>query len=198
MHDHDDSACHSVTRSNLSWALFGNSFLAIVEGVVWVLSSSVTVSVAALHDSCDALTSLGMLVTDRVSHRYPKVPSYVALGSVLLVIIGCFISLCQATIRIFFPQPVEVFHFWELGLLGLGVNLFLAKRLEGGTSILEGVSSLHFYEDALAACVILIEALCVRWIRLETLDPILAIFSGLCICCLSINRLISVMDEIQK
>lgn len=171
MHAHD----HDVSRNNLWQGVVWNAMLAMVEFAVFLLTNSVTVGFASLHDAGDAVTSLMAYYMEGWAKKRP-VWSHVSAFITSCVVIGsCVCMLVGAIGRLFVPQVVESHNIWILAIFSFTVNWYLARTLGHGHSLNEQSQGNHYQEDALGSVAMFAVWLCSGFVDAFVADPIATI-----------------------
>jgi cobalt-zinc-cadmium efflux system protein len=77
--------------------------------------------------------------------------------------------------RLVSPEQPNANGMLILAIIGIAANVIAMLRLKKGTSINERVVSLHFLEDVLGWCAVLIGSIVMMFTNVPILDPILSI-----------------------
>ncbi len=167
MHGLEEGCCHghkhnysdneiSAIRLNLVIATLGNGILSLAERFAFLWTDSMPVNAASLHDFADCGASLALLLIVAYARKKERAWDYAALASNMLVIVTSYVAGAQALRRTHDPHEIAMHGVWMLAAINLAANYWMARRLGKGLSEAEKASSLHFWEDAASAGMILV------------------------------------------
>ena len=177
-HDHDHSG------GNIVFAFWLNTIFALIEIAGGFYTNSVAILSDAVHDFGDSL-SLGLAYyfqkksqqkgDIKFSYGYKRFSLLGAfINSVVLTVSSVFV-INESIGRLFSPEQPDTKGMLILAIIGIAVNGLAMLRLKKGDSINERVVSLHFLEDVLGWCAVLIGSVVMMFANVPVLDPILSI-----------------------
>lgn len=183
-HHHHHHAHHDSSGGNIVFAFWLNTIFAVVEIAGGFYTNSVAILSDAVHDLGDSL-SLGLAYyfqkksekkgDVKFSYGYKRFSLLGAfINSVVLTVSSVFI-INESVGRLFLPEQPDTRGMLILAILGIVVNGVAMLRLQKGTSINEKVVSLHFLEDVLGWCAVLIGSIVMMFADVPVLDPVLSI-----------------------
>jgi cobalt-zinc-cadmium efflux system protein len=183
-HHHHDHTGEDLASGNIVFAFWVNTIFALIEIVGGFYTNSVAILSDAVHDLGDSL-SLGLAYYfQKKSQRQRDVKfnygykRFSLLGafinSVVLTVSSIFI-VSESIQRLSNPQQPDARGMLILAIIGIAANVIAMLRLQKGKSINERVVSLHFLEDILGWCAVLIGSIVMMFTNLPILDPILSI-----------------------
>lgn len=177
-HDHDHSG------GNIVFAFWLNTIFALIEIAGGFYTNSVAILSDAVHDLGDSL-SLGLAYyfqkksqqkgDIKFSYGYKRFSLLGAfINSVVLTVSSVFV-INESIGRLFSPEQPDTRGMLILAIIGIAVNALAMLRLKKGDSINERVVSLHFLEDVLGWCAVLVGSIVMMFADVPVLDPILSI-----------------------
>jgi cobalt-zinc-cadmium efflux system protein len=179
-HDHS----HGTETEALTTAFWLNTAFAILELIGGLYTNSIAITSDALHDFGDSL-ALGTAYyfqkkslqskDQSFTYGYKRFSLLGAFINSLILIIGSAFILQESIKRLTHPEKANAEGMIILAVIGLGVNLVAMLRLRKKGSLNERVISLHFLEDVLGWCAVLIGSIVMLFADVPILDPILSI-----------------------
>lgn len=179
MHSH-----HNHIEGTLKIAIiltFGFFFVEVVGGIV---SGSLSLlgdaghmfrDVFALFISLTAIQIAKKLPTEEKTFGYHRIEILAAfLNGILLIGISIWI-MTEAFSRIGNPQPIESTTMFGVALIGLFVNVYIARGLHGHDDVNVKGAFLHVVTDALFSVAVIIASVWIHFTGQYIVDPILGI-----------------------
>lgn len=188
-HDHDHGHHHhhfdeSTPAARMALVFFMNLFFSIIEFIFGTLFNSAAILSDAVHDLGDAL-SIGLAwFFQKKSERHPdsmhtygygRYSMLAALITSVVLIIGAFSMILLSIPRIINPVVVNHRGMFVLALVAIGINGISAWVLSRGSSINEGLLSVHVLEDLFGWVGVLLVGFVLSFTDWYILDPILSL-----------------------
>jgi cobalt-zinc-cadmium efflux system protein len=199
---------HSAGASPLLWALLFTAAFALVEALGGWHTGSLALLGDAGHMFSDAaalgLAWLGSWIARKpASHKHSfglmRAEVIVALvnGLVMLLVVAAIIY--EAIQRLQSPQPVQGAEVMLIALIGLIVNIVVAKKLhQDQHSINNRAALLHVMGDLLGSVAALAAGAVIYFTGWMPIDPILSLFISALILFSTINLLREVLHVLME
>ena len=173
-HDH-------TSLKNLSWAIFINVALTVVQIVAGVLSGSLSLIADAIHNLSDAASLVIAYIAEKVSH-WPedKTMTYgygraqiigAFINSLTLIFVAVYISY-EVVLRFLNPQPIDGWIVVYVASFALVIDLATAKLTHQGSkhNINMRAAFIHNISAAMASVVVIISGVLVILFDLYVFD----------------------------
>jgi cobalt-zinc-cadmium efflux system protein len=177
-HDHDHSG------GNIVFAFWLNTIFALIEIAGGFYTNSVAILSDAVHDFGDSL-SLGLAYyfqkksqqkgDIKFSYGYKRFSLLGASINSIVLTVSSVLVINESISRLFSPEQPDTKGMFVLAIIGIAVNGMAMLRLKKGDSINERVVSLHFLEDVLGWCAVLVGSIVMMFADVPVLDPILSV-----------------------
>jgi cobalt-zinc-cadmium efflux system protein len=182
-HHHHHNEEHQAS-GNIVFAFWINTVFALIEIVGGFYTNSVAILSDAVHDLGDSL-SLGLAYYFQKKSQQKEDVNFnygykrfsllgAFINSVILTVSSVFI-ISESIQRLSRPEQPDARGMMILALIGIAANVWAMLRLKKGKSINEKVVSLHFLEDVLGWCAVLIGSIVMMFADIPVLDPVLSI-----------------------
>jgi cobalt-zinc-cadmium efflux system protein len=184
-HDHHHRHTEEdLASGNIVFAFWINTAFALIEIGGGFYTNSVAILSDAVHDLGDSL-SLGFAYyfqkkslqkSDvKYTYGYKRFSLLGAFINSLVLTVSSIFIISESVRRLFAPQQPDVRGMMILALVGILANALAMLRLRKGDSINEKVVSLHFLEDVLGWCAVLVGSIVMMFADVPILDPVLSI-----------------------
>ncbi len=186
-HHHHHGAGKDQKALWISIAL--NFLITGVETAGGLLSGSLSLLSDALHNLSDAVALIISLIAMRLGARsnseektfgYKRAEILAAfINSLALILISAFLF-NEALARFLHPAPINTGLMLAVALTGLTANAASAFMLKSGAAANMNMRAayLHLLSDALSSVGVVLGALCIRFLGLLWVDPLLTIIIG--------------------
>ena len=163
-----------------------NFLITAVETAGGLLSGSLSLLSDALHNLSDAAALIISLVAMRLGARgnseertfgYKRAEIIAAfVNSLALIVISVFLFK-EAAVRFLHPAPINTGLMFAVALVGLAANAASAFMLKSGAegNLNMRAAYLHLLSDALSSVGVVLGALCIRYLGLNWVDPLLTV-----------------------
>ncbi len=161
-----------------------NLFFSVFELVGGFLTGSISIASDAVHDLGDAV-SIGIscflehksnLPPDHnYTYGYRRYSVLAGLFSTLFLLVGSFVVIYHAILRIITPVPINYSGMIVFAVAGILCNAAAAFVTREGDSVNKRAVNLHMLEDVLGWIAVLIGAIIMKFTGFSLIDPILSI-----------------------
>lgn len=181
---------HPTRSKNILVAFFLNATFAIIELIGGYFTNSVAIYSDALHDLGDSLALLFSYFAEKFSHKdadqkftfgYRRFSILSALINGIILLIGSFFIIYEASQRILSPEKVVPEGMLGLAILGIIVNSYAAYKLSKDDGMNTKMVMLHLLEDLLGWIGVFIVSFILLFKPWYVLDSILSVLIALVI-----------------
>lgn len=169
---------------NIKFAFILNIVFSFIELIGGILTNSISIISDSIHDFGDAMAIFISVLLEKKSRKNPDKNytfgylRYSVLGAFItstILLIGSFIVIYNAVLRLFSPEMVNYNGMIIFAILGFCMNLFAAYKTSDSNNLNEKAINLHMIEDVLGWFVVLIGSIVMKIFNLSIIDPILSI-----------------------
>lgn len=172
------------TQKNILIAFLLNLLFSVFEIAGGIITGSVAIISDAVHDIGDAMSIGISYFLERKSRKQPdKIYTYgyarysviASLITTVVLMVGSFLVIYNAVIRIFNPVEVDYSGMIIFAIIGVIVNFIAAYFTKDGDSLNQKAVNLHMLEDVLGWIVVLLGAIIMKFTDISIIDPVMSI-----------------------
>ncbi len=184
-----DSHSHDKVSGKLVFSIFLNLLITLVQVAGGILSGSLALLSDALHNFIDTFSLVTSYVAHKLSARphtlrrtfgYKRAEILVALFNAVFLVVASIFLFKEAASRVFIPVAVNSRLVFVIATIGLIANSFSALLLKTHTHENMNVRSafFHLLADALVSLAVIIGAVCMYYLEIYRVDPLLTLVIG--------------------
>jgi cobalt-zinc-cadmium efflux system protein len=200
---------HEISSKKLVIAILLNFLITLVEVIGGLMANSLSLLSDSLHNLSDAVAVLVSLIAIKLSGKeltlkmtfgYKRSEILAALLNALVLIIISFFLFREAIGRFRNPEEINSLLMITVGLIGLLANVaavFLLHK-ESHENLNIKSAYLHLLSDSLSSVAVVIGGVCIYFLKIYWIDPIITIMIGLYVlkgCYSILNEAIAILMQ---